>query len=156
MLNNLPTDPPLLQNTPAYEEYPAIVVPRDTVYEKLCALAKAAYDFDRQLNEAAGWEFAAAVSSLYSHPISWLLWWAGMRPHKPSRDRWLLIGAGVLLLMCCLTVLVVPLVNELWTRLVLTVVAAGFLATTVLLYFTSQRSKRWELQQTIERSRRGL
>ena len=153
LLNNLPTDSPLLQNTPASEEYPAVVVLRDEIYERLCALAKAAYDFDQQLNAAGKWEFAAAASTLYRHPMSWLLWWAGVKTPNPLGDRWLL-GVGALLSICCaMASALIMLVGHNLTRSLLAIVAAACIATVVLLYFVSQRTERRQLEQAIERYR---
>jgi hypothetical protein len=73
LLDNLPKAPPLFQNSGGIEEFPPVVVPRDVTYERLCALAKSAHQSDRTVNaEAGSWEFAAAVSKLRRHPISWL------------------------------------------------------------------------------------
>src|ERR1022692_55715 len=100
LLNNLPKGPPLFQTSGGYEEFPPVVVPRDTTYERLCALAKSAYHSDRTVNaEAGNWEFAVAVSTLRRHPISWLLWWAGLKTRKPVRDPWSLLGAAALILI---------------------------------------------------------
>jgi hypothetical protein len=43
LLNHLPTDSPLFQSSAAYEQFPPVVVPRDTVYERLCALVGARF-----------------------------------------------------------------------------------------------------------------
>jgi hypothetical protein len=156
LLNNLPKDLPLFQNSGAYEEFPPVVVPRDATYEKLCALAKSAHHSDRTVNAEPGrWEFAVAVSTLCRHPISWLLWWAGVKTRKPARDPWLLLGAAALILICFGAALITPIVHQLWTRLLLTLIAAGCIAIVVLLYFASQRTERWQLEQSIERYRRG-
>jgi hypothetical protein len=47
------------------------------------------------------------------------------------------------------------IVHELWTRLLLTLIAAGCIAMVVFLYFASQRTERSQLEQNIERYRRG-
>jgi len=156
LLNNLPKDPPLFQNSGGYAEFPPIVVPRDVTYERLCALAKSAHRSDRAVNaEAGSWEFAVAVSTLCRHPISWLLWWAGLKTRKPVRDPWLLFGAAVLILIGSSTALITLIVREPWIRLLLTLIAAGCIAMVVFLYFASQRTERWQLEQNIERYRRG-
>jgi hypothetical protein len=156
LLNNLPKDPPLFQNSGGYKEFPPVVVPRDATYERLCALAKSAHHSDRAVNaEAGSWEFAVAVSTLCSHPISWLLWWAGVRTRKPATDPWLLLGAAALILIFYGAALIAFLAHELWTRLLLTLIAAGSIAMVVFLYFVSQRTERLQLEQGIERYRRG-
>jgi len=156
LLNNLPTDPPLFQNSGGYEEFPPVVVPRDATYERLCALAKSAQHSDRTVNaDADGWEFAVAVSTLYRHPISWLLWWAGVKTHKPARDPLLLLGAAALLLIGSGAALITLIVHELWIRLLFTLIAAGCIAMVVLLYSASQRTERWQLEQSIRTYRRG-
>jgi hypothetical protein len=156
LLNNLPKGPPLFQNSGGYAEFPPVVVPRDFAYERLCALAKSAYHSDRTVNtEAGNWEFAVAVSTLYRHPISWLLWWAGLRTCKPPRDRWLLLGAAMLLLIGLGVALITLIVHAPWARLLLMLIAAGCVATVVFLYFASQRTERWQLEQSVEKYRGG-
>jgi hypothetical protein len=156
LLNNLPKDPPLVQTSGGFEEWPPVVVPRDATYERLCALAKSAYHSDRTVNaEAGSWEFAADVSTLCRHPISWLLWWAGLKTHKPPRDPWLLLGATVLILIGLGSALITVIVHEPWIRLLLTLIAAGCVATAIFFYFASQQNERCQLEQSIERHRRG-
>ena len=156
LLNNLPKGPPLFQNSGGYEEFPPVVVPRDVTYERLCALAKLAYQSDRKASaEAGSWEFAVAVSTLCRHPISWLSWWAGSKTRKPPWDPWRLLGAAALILIGSGAALITIVVHELWTRLLLTLIAAGCIATVVFLYFASQRTERWQLEQDIERYRGG-
>src|SRR5580704_17856145 len=156
LLNNLPKDPPLFQNSGGYKEFPPVVVPRDATYERLCALAKSAHHSDRTVNaEAGSWQFAVAVSTLCSHPISWLLWWAGVKTRKPARDPWLLLGAAALILIFSGAALVALIAHELLTRLLFTLIAAGSIAMVFFLYFASQRTERWQLEQSIERYRRG-
>ena len=156
LLNNLPKDPPLFQNSGGCAEFPPVVVPRDATYERLCALAKSAHQSDRTVNaEAGSWEFALAVSTLCRHPISWLLWWAGVRTRKPARDPWLLFGAASLILIFSGAGVMTLIVHELWARLLLTLIAAGSMAMVVFLYFACQRTGRWQLERSIERYRRG-
>src|SRR5204862_6518164 len=62
---------------------------RDVVYERLCAIAKAAHQLDQNLDSgrADNWEFAANVTKLNGHPAAWLLDWAGVRYRTPWWDR---------------------------------------------------------------------
>jgi hypothetical protein len=71
-----------------------------TLNTRLCGLAKAAHRNDLRLNPALviDWDFAAAVSKLNGHPMSWLLQWAGVKVRRPWWDRWLLIAAALLLI----------------------------------------------------------
>jgi len=66
LLHHLPKDSALPQVYFPDAEFPAVLLPRDTAYERLCALAKAAHHIDLRLNPASAidWEFAAAVSKL--------------------------------------------------------------------------------------------
>jgi hypothetical protein len=126
-------------------ESPVVLVPRDTGYERLCALAKAARRNDLRLNPALAldWDFAAAVSKLNAHPMSWLLQWAGVKGRRPLWDGWLLIAAAQLA------------GTEPWTPFQRAGVGAVFIAILVLLYFASRRSEEWQLKQNIERCRRS-
>src|ERR1700682_178092 len=67
LLNHLPTYSALPQTYGADPEFPVVLVPRDTTYERLCAVAKAAYHNDLRLNPASDldWDLAAAVSKLH-------------------------------------------------------------------------------------------
>jgi hypothetical protein len=78
-----------------------------------------------------------------------------LKTRKPVRDPWLLLGAAALILIGSGTALTTLKVHELWTRLLLTLIAAGCIAMVVFLYFASQRTERWQLEQNIERYRRG-
>jgi hypothetical protein len=90
LLADLPSSSTLPQPYVGDPESPLAIVPRDFAYERLCSLARAAHKSDLRLHSASAsdWEFAAAVSKLNGHPLSWLLEWAGVKPHQPKWDRW--------------------------------------------------------------------
>jgi hypothetical protein len=153
LLNHLPKDSALSQT---YVAGPELLVPRDTAYERLCAIAKNAYHNDLRVNPASAldWEFAAAVSKLNRHPMSWLLHWASVKERRPWWDRWLLIAAALLFIFF-VVVLMLLAGNEPWTRFKWTGIGAGYIGMLVLLHFASRRIEEWQLKQTIERCRRG-
>ena len=65
LLNNLPHQSDTPEFTAGDPEFPLHFVPRDTTYERLCALAKAAHRSDVELNPGGqDWEFALNVSKL--------------------------------------------------------------------------------------------
>ncbi len=107
LLNDLPKDSVFANVNGSDPESWVVFVPRDTVYERLVALAKAAYRNDIRLNAALAldWEFALAVTKLNRHPMSWLLDWAGLRVRRPWWDRFLLIAVALVLIFsvvpCC-------------------------------------------------------
>ena len=104
LLNHLPKVSALPQADGADPESPMLLLPRDIEYERLCGLAKAAHRNDLRLNPALviDWDFAAAVSKLNGHPMSWLQQWAGVKVRRPLWDFWLLISAALLLISCLL------------------------------------------------------
>jgi hypothetical protein len=143
--NVLPPDP----------EYP-MLLPRDIAYERLCALAKSAHRSDLQIHPKAAldWEFAAAVTKLNRHPMSWLLHWAEVKEHKPWWDQWALLAAALLFIILT----VAPMVlagDEPWTPLRWTTMGAGYLLALTLAYLASRRMENWQLRRTIERCRSG-
>jgi hypothetical protein len=74
-----------------------VLVPRNINLERVCALGKAAYQHDGQVNPASlDWEFAFAVFTLDRHPMGGLLQWAGMKPRRPRWDGLLLIVRALL------------------------------------------------------------
>ena len=95
MLRNLPTNSAF---SPARSELQPFI-PRDFVYERLCAAAKDAYRADSSPGNPAAskWRFCAAVFKLNQHPMLWLLQWAGVDVPKPWWDYLLLVVAGLAL-----------------------------------------------------------
>jgi hypothetical protein len=157
LLNHLPKDSLLPQAYDTAPESPVVLLPpRDATYERLCAVAKAAYHNDLRMNSASAldWEFAAAVSKLNRHPMSWLLQWASVKQRRPWWDRWLLILAGLLFIFSTTGVMLLA-GSEPWTRFQWIAVGTAYIAILVLLYFVSRRIEEWQLRQNIERCRRG-
>jgi hypothetical protein len=156
LLNHLPKVSALPEAYGADPESPMVLVPRDTEYERLIGLAKAAHLNDPRLNPASAldWEFAAAVAKLNRHPMSWLLQWAGVKVHRPWWDRWLLIAAALLFIFSVATVALL-MGSEPWTPFQWAGVGAVYIGVLVLLYFASRRIEEWQLNQNIERCRRG-
>src|SRR5437868_14318493 len=75
LLNHLPSSRPA-----NWDSEILLLVPRNINLERVCALGKAAYQHDRQVNPASlDWEFAFAVFTLGRHPMGGLLHWAGMK-----------------------------------------------------------------------------
>jgi hypothetical protein len=157
LLNQLPKDSALPRAYGGDPEFPQVLVPRDTTYERLCALAKAAHKTDLRVNPslAFSWEFAAAVTKLDRHPMSWLLQWAGVKVRRPWWDRWLLIAAALLFIFC-IAVLMLLSGNPPWTGFQWTGIAAGYIALLLLLHFVSKQIEEWQLKKTIERCRSRL
>jgi hypothetical protein len=156
LLNHLPKYSALPQNYGADPESPVVLVPRDTAFERLCAVAKAAYHNDLRMNPASAldWNFAAAVSKLHHHRMAWLLSWSGLKVRRPWWDRWLLIAAALLLIFSFAVPMLLA-INQQWTRFQWSGIATAYIAVLVLLYFASRRIEEWQLKQTIEKCRRG-
>ena len=95
LLHHLPKGSALPQADGADPESPMLLLPRDTEYERLCGLAKAAHRNDLRLNPALAldWSFAAAVSKLNGHAMSLALA-VGGRDSAPT-------GVGSLASHCC-------------------------------------------------------
>ena len=78
LLNDLPTTPSMPEISNDDPMFPTHIRLRDTTYERLCALAKAARRSDVAENPALlDWDFAFSVTKLNNHPMYWLLQWAG-------------------------------------------------------------------------------
>jgi hypothetical protein len=154
LLNNLPrhTDAPQFTNT-GDPELPLYFAPRDTAYERLCALAKTAHRSDLELNPGShDWEFAMNVSKLSRHPMCWLLHWAKVKQRRPWWDRWLLTIAALLVVISSLLLmlLVITEPTALWRW---AAVGAGFASIVLLAYFASRRIEERQLERNIERCR---
>jgi hypothetical protein len=145
LLNHLPS------STPAnWDPEIVVLVPRNINLERVCALGKAAYQHDRQVNPASlDWEFALAVFTLDRHPMGGLLQWAGMKVRRPRWDGLLLIVTALLPIVA--VVLFVwnadgPLLQSVG-------IGSGCVATMLLMFFTSRRIKKQRLEEDIERCR---
>jgi hypothetical protein len=156
LLNHLPKSSTLpIWNGPDPEGL-VVLIPRDAAFERLCTVARAAHNSDALLNPAStsDWEFAVAVLKLNRHPMTWLLRWAGMKERRPWWDRWLLIVAALLVILCFAALMLIA-GNDPWTRFQWTGIGAACIAILLLLYFASRWIEERQLKQTIERSRRG-
>jgi hypothetical protein len=130
-----------------------VLVPRDINLERVCALGKAAYDYDRQVNSASrDWEFAFAVFTLNQHSMRGLLQSAGMKPHRPSWDGFLLIVTALVPVVAVL--LVVWRSDGSLFRSV--GIVSGCVAIMVSLFFASRRTEKRRLAEDIERCRVGV
>ena len=149
LLNHLPSS----SSTPAnwHPEIP-VLVPRNINLERVCALGKAAYQHDRQVNPASlDWEFAFAVFTLDRHPMGGLLQWAGMKLRRPRWDGLLLIVAALLPIVA-----VILLVWNADGPLFLfrsVGIGSGCVAIMFLMFFASRRIEKRRLEEDIERCR---
>ena len=157
LLNHLPKVSAWPQADGADPESPMLLLPRDIEYERLCGLAKAAHRNDLRLNPALAldWSFAAAVSKLNGHAMSWLLQWAGVIVRRPVWDRWLLIAAALLLISSVATAALLA-GTEPWTPFRWAGVGAVYIVVLILLYYASRRIEEWQLRRNIEPSRLQL
>jgi hypothetical protein len=129
---------------------PPELVPRNTSLERLCALTKAAYQHDRQVNlESLSWEFAFAVLTLNRHPMSGLLQFAGMTRRRPRWDGLRLTVTALLPVVA--VVLIAVSANENSSRSV--GIGAGCVAIMLFLFFGSKRVEKQRLNEEIERCR---
>jgi hypothetical protein len=130
-------------------------VPIDVNYERLCALAKAAYLNDRKTNpESLDWEFAFAVFALKRHPMWGFLKQAGVKYRRPRWDGILLVIASLLFIVAgAALAFLVGLGDEPWTRFQWIEFGFGYSAALVLMYFASRRIEERQLQKEIDRCR---
>jgi len=147
LLEHLPS------STPAtWDPEMLMLVPRNINLERVCALGKAAYQHDRQVNPASlDWEFAFAVFTLDRHPMGGLLQSAGMKPRRPRRDGLLLIVAALLPIVA-----VVLLVWNADGPLFLfrsVGIGSGCVAIMLLMFFASRGIEKRRLEEDVERCR---
>jgi hypothetical protein len=156
LLNHLPNNSALPIWNGADPESPAILIPRDAAFERLCTVARDAHNSDARLNPASSvdWEFAVAVLKLNRHPMSWLLRWAGMKEHRPWWDRWALVVAALLVAFCFAALMLIA-ENDPSSRFRWAGIGAGCIAILILQYFASRWIEERQLKQTIERCRRA-
>ncbi len=147
LLNYLPASPPAGSGD---GETP---VPRNFDYERLCALAKAAYLSDRQANPASlDWEFAFAVFTLNRHPMWGILKLAGMKPRRPLSDQLLLVFASLVFVVATISTLLGAEIHA-WPRFVRLAVFLADGAIILLAYSASRRIEQRQSEQDIERCR---
>lgn len=156
LLNDLPTDSVVPMWSGSDPESLTIPVPRDGVFERLCALARNARNSDARLTAASAfdWEFASAVSKLNHHPMSWLLHWAGVKVRRPWWDRWLLVLAALLVIFSGAGLMMLA-GNSPWTVFQWIGFAVANIAVWLPIYLSSRRLEQWQLKRTIKRCRRG-
>lgn len=154
-LHHLPTKPGLYSSGRFGSPTLNSVIIRDFVYERLCAMAREAYQADVRVDplSAYRWEFAAAVSKLNGHPVNWLLQWAGVKVARPWWDWWMLVG-GTLSFIIIGFGLMVFFAKEPALPLLSILAGFGMMGMLVGLYFVSRRMETRHLKQTIERCRR--
>jgi len=148
LLNYLPSSP-----TTYWDAEMPVLVPKNINLERVCVLAKAAYQHDHQVNPASlDWEFALAVFTLDRHPMGGLLQAAGMKPRRPLWDQLLLIVAAFVFIGATMS-LVLLAGKEPWTLFKRVELGFGYLAVLLLMYSASRRIQEWQLEKDIERFR---
>jgi hypothetical protein len=153
LLNNLPDQSDLPEFSTGDPEFPMHFKLRDVTYERLCALAKAAYRSDREMNPGSQeWEFAFNVSKLNRHPVCWLLQWAGVKQRRPWWDRWLLAAASLLFVVATIPLMLL-VIDRGWVLWRWAIVGAGYIGLLLLVRFVSQRIEERQLEQNIEKCR---
>jgi len=146
LLTYLPSSSPAI----GFPDPEAPLVPRNINLERLCALGKAAFQHDRQVNPASpDWDFAFAVFTLNRHPMGGLLQRAGMKPRRPQWDSLLLIATALLPIVA-----VVLLVWNADGPLFQSVgIGMGCVAIMLSMFFASRRIEEQRLQEHINRCR---
>jgi hypothetical protein len=153
LLNNLPRHSDAPEFTTGDPEYSLTFILRDTTYERLCAVAKAAYRNDLELNPGSrDWEFAFNVSKLSRHPMCWLLQWAGLKQRRPWWDRWLLTVAALLFVIAAMA-LTSLVIEQPWAWWRWTAVVAGYVSVLFLMYVATRRIEERQLERNIQRCR---
>jgi hypothetical protein len=151
LLKTLPQSNTSLSWMMAPELGPPNLIPRNMNLERLCALAKAAYENDRRMNpKSRDWEFAFAVFKLNQDPMSGLLDFAGVEMvRRTVSDQLLLIVAAVLPVMgIALFVISGP------ATLVRAIgIFGGMVAIMLFIYLGSRRVETQWLENHIERCR---
>jgi hypothetical protein len=153
LLHDLPRTPSMPDINSYDRVFPVDVRLRDTTYERLCALAKAARLKDVALNPTMlDWDFVFSVAKLNNHPMCWLLQWAGVKQRRPWWDRWLLVGAACLFLGVTMPLLflIVDKPPAIWRWIV---AGGGYGIAILCMYFASRRIEKKQLERNIERFR---
>jgi hypothetical protein len=156
LLHHLPKQAASPPNYALDPEFPMTVMqPRDAAYERLVALAKGARKIDLQLDSSSelDWEYAAAVSKLNRHPMSWLLDWAGVQVRRPWWDGWLLLAFSLILVSSVLGLSLVAAIES-WKLFAWATIGAVCLVIATLLFCASRWTEKWQLKQRIESCRR--
>ncbi len=145
LLNHLPS------RTPAnWDPEIVVLVPRNINLERVCALGRAAYQRDRQVDPTAlDWEFAFAVFMVDRHPMGGLLQWAGMKLRRPRWDGLLLIVTALLPIVA-VALLVWNADGPLFRSVG---IGSECVAIMLLIFFASRRIEKQRLEEDIERCR---
>ncbi len=155
LLRELPKDSPLSGPNVGGPESPAYPIPRDPDFERLVSLVRSAYRHDLpDPTLSTQWEFSIAASKLSSHPMTWLLSWAGLKSPRPRADIWLLLAAALLLVVSTVVAGVLADVHP-WSRFAWIAFGIGCLGVVIATYFASQRLENRRLKQIVNRSRRA-
>jgi len=135
----------------ASEFGPPDLVPRNINLERLCALAKAAYLNDRQINpESLDWEFAFAIFRLNRHPMWGVLSSGGVKMYRrPLWDQLFLILAALLPIIA----LILLVANETRSTFWWAGILCGTLAIMLLIFLASRKIEQQQLENYIERCR---
>jgi len=153
LLNNLPNQSDAPEFSTGDPEFSLHFVPRDTLFERLCALGKAAYRSDVELNPGSHeWEFAFNVSKLNRHPMCWLLQWAGVKQRRPWWDRWLPVAASLLFIIGTIPLMLL-VIDRGWVLWRWAVAGIGYIGLMLFMRFASRRFEERQLEQNIERCR---
>ncbi len=152
LLNNLPDQSDGPDFSTGDPEFSIPFKLRDVTYERLCAVAKAAYRSDREINPGSqDWEFAFNVAKLNRHPMVWLLQWAGVKQRRPWWDRWLLVAASLLFIIVTIPLmLVIGGERVLWRW---GIFGAGYIGLLLFMRSVSWRIEQRQLEQNIEKCR---
>ena len=150
LLTNLPSSTPAIW-IPGPEAPEPTLVPRDVNYERLCALAKAAYLNDHKMNpESLDWEFAFAVFTLNRHPMWGVLQSAGVKMYR--RPLWDQLFVIIAALFPVIAVILLAW-NGSQTQFRWAEILCGTVAIMLLVYFASRQIEQWQLEHQIERCR---
>lgn len=135
----------------ATELGPAELVPRNINLERLCALAKAAYLNDRQINpESLDWEFALAVFRLNRHPMWGVLSSAGVKMYRrPLWDQLFLILTALLPIIA----LILLVAKETRSTFGWAGILCGTVTIMLLIFLASRQIEQRQLENYIERCR---
>jgi hypothetical protein len=149
LLNYLPSSSPVVSFPDAELPSP---IPRNINLERLCALVKAAYQQDRQVNPSLDWDFVFAVFTLNRHPMGGLLQWAGMKPRRPRWD-WLRLTIAALLPVVAVVLIALNPRENLFQSVG---IGSGCVAIMLLLFFASRRIEKQRIEEEVERCRLGF
>jgi hypothetical protein len=149
LLNYLPSSSPVVSFPDAELPSP---IPRNINLERLCALVKAAYQQDRQVNPSLDWDFVFAVFTLNRHPMGGLLQWAGMKPRRPRWD-WLRLTIAALLPVVAVVLIAWNPRENLFRSVG---IGSGCVAIMLLLFFASRRIEKQRIEEEVERCRLGF